>query len=102
MFRKTDKELRDQCGMDHYLLIRFIRMCLYLFVTFGVLSLAIICPLNALDQRSLSGLNLLTFGNILDTQRLWGHLVLTVLYSGKYSKTDYLQHNIIFGGSHHH
>ncbi|KAJ2962527.1 hypothetical protein NQZ79_g2359 [Umbelopsis isabellina] len=61
MFRKTDKELQDQCGMDHYLLMRFIRMCLYLFVTFGVLSLAIICPLNALDQRSLSGLNLLTF-----------------------------------------
>jgi ABC-type sulfate transport system permease component len=60
-------------------------MCLYLFITFAVLSLFIICPLTALDQRSLPGLNLLTFGNILDTQRLWSHLVLTVLYSGKSS-----------------
>ncbi|KAI9289927.1 hypothetical protein BC943DRAFT_312922 [Umbelopsis sp. AD052] len=56
-------------------------MCLYLFLAFGFLSLVIICPLNALDQRSLPGLNVLTFGNILDTGRLWGHLVLTVLYS---------------------
>lgn len=95
MFRKTDKELQDQCGMDHYLLIRFIRMCLYLFVTFGILSLAIICPLNALDQRSLSGLNLLTFGNILDTQRLWGHLVLTVVYSRKRSHFQHSSYGII-------
>lgn len=82
LFQLSDEELRRQCGLDHYLFVRFIRMCLYLFLAFGFLSLVIICPLNALDQRSLPGLNLLTFGNILDTSRLWGHLVLTVLYSG--------------------
>ncbi|KAH8553637.1 hypothetical protein BGW37DRAFT_518579 [Umbelopsis sp. PMI_123] len=81
LFQLSDEELRRQCGLDHYLFLRFIRMCLYLFLTFGFLSLVIICPLSALDQRSLPGLNLLTYGNILDTGRLWGHLVLTVLYS---------------------
>ncbi|RUP45025.1 hypothetical protein BC936DRAFT_148710 [Jimgerdemannia flammicorona] len=56
--------------------------CFILFSAFSVIASLILAPLNAIGEDNSPGLKLITFGNVLDTKRLWAHLLLTALFSG--------------------
>ncbi|KAF9306577.1 hypothetical protein BGZ91_008549, partial [Linnemannia elongata] len=71
----------DRCGLDAYMFLDFLNKSFFLFMGFGILAIPILIPLNAYRQLSLVGLNRLTIGNVADQKRLWGHLILTVLFS---------------------
>ncbi|KAG0225473.1 hypothetical protein BGW42_004279 [Actinomortierella wolfii] len=72
----------DRCGMDAFMFLEFLNKSFFLFLLFTCLAVPILIPINVVNQRGLDGLNQLTMGNVLDTQRLWAHLVLAVLFSG--------------------
>ncbi|RUS27954.1 hypothetical protein BC938DRAFT_482527 [Jimgerdemannia flammicorona] len=81
VMRVPDDALLEKIGVDHYLFLRFIRMCFILFSAFSVIASLILAPLNAIGEDNSPGLKLITFGNVLDTKRLWAHLLLTALFS---------------------
>ncbi|RUS15238.1 hypothetical protein BC937DRAFT_92716 [Endogone sp. FLAS-F59071] len=76
-----DDVLLEKVGIDHYLFIRFFRMCFFLFSAFAVVALLLLVPLNAVAEDNSPGLKLITFGNVLDTNRLWAHSLLTIIFS---------------------
>lgn len=61
------------------------RQCFFLFSAFAVVALLLLVPLNAVAEDDSPGLKLITFGNVLDTNRLWAHSLLTVIFSGRRS-----------------
>lgn len=73
----------DRCGLDAYMFLDFLNKSFFLFIGFSILAIPILIPLNAYNQLSLGGLNQLTIGNVADQNRLWGHLILTVLFCSK-------------------
>ncbi|KAG0287538.1 hypothetical protein BGZ96_008546 [Linnemannia gamsii] len=70
----------NRCGLDAYMFLEFMNKSFFLFIGFSVLAIPILIPLNAYNQLSLEGLNQLTIANVADQNRLWGHLILTVLF----------------------
>lgn len=77
-------------GLDRFMILKFLRMGIVLFTLFSIIAIPILIPVNVINQRNSEGLNLLTMGNIKDPERLWAHLVLSVLLSGK--KKNLLSH----------
>lgn len=65
------------------MVLRFLRMAIVTFVSFSVLAVPILIPINLVDQRDSEGLNRLTMGNVKDPERTWAHLVLSVVLSGE-------------------
>ncbi|KAI9322763.1 hypothetical protein BX666DRAFT_2017240 [Dichotomocladium elegans] len=63
------------------MVLRFLKMGFVTFTLFSVLALPILLPLNTINQLNSDGLNLFTIGNIKDKNRLWAHLVLSVILS---------------------
>jgi hypothetical protein len=53
-----------------------------MFTIFSVFGLAILLPINSVNQGDNRGLEIFTIGNIRDTKRLWTHVILTWLFSG--------------------
>ncbi|KAG0231827.1 hypothetical protein B0O80DRAFT_501893 [Mortierella sp. GBAus27b] len=78
--RHTEAEFIELCGLDAFMFLEFLNKSLYLFSGFAILSLPVLIPLNVTNQLNLEGLNQLTIANIATQQRLWAHLVLTVLF----------------------
>ncbi|KAG0180534.1 hypothetical protein DFQ28_001133 [Apophysomyces sp. BC1034] len=68
-------------GLDRFMVLKFLRMGIFVFSIFGVFALPILIPINVINQRNSPGLNMLTMGNVLDSNRTWAHLVLSVLLS---------------------
>jgi len=81
----NDLEVIDRCGLDAYMFLDFLSKAFYLFMFFAFFAVPVLIPLNAYNQLSLVGLNQFTIANILDQKRLWGHVVLTVLFCGKWA-----------------
>lgn len=65
------------------MVLRFLRMAIVTFVSFSLLAVPILIPINLVDQRDSEGLNRLTMGNVKDPERTWAHLVLSVVLSGE-------------------
>ncbi|KAI7886180.1 DUF221-domain-containing protein [Lichtheimia hyalospora FSU 10163] len=63
------------------MVLRFLRMGIVVFVLFTFLAVPILIPLNVINQLDTKGLNLLTMGNVKDLNRLWAHLVLSVIFT---------------------
>lgn len=80
--RLNEQEVIERCGLDAYMFLDFLNKSFYLFLAFAFLAIPILIPLNAYHQLSLAGLNQFSIANVADTPRLWGHLVLTVLFCG--------------------
>ncbi|KAF9325965.1 hypothetical protein BG006_010570 [Podila minutissima] len=78
--RLNEQEVIERCGLDAYMFLDFLNKSFYLFFAFALLAIPILIPLNAYHQLSLAGLNQFSIANVADTPRLWGHLVLTVLF----------------------
>ncbi|KAG9062547.1 hypothetical protein KI688_005462 [Linnemannia hyalina] len=79
--RMNERNFVERCGLDAYMFLDFLNKSFFLFMGFAILAIPILIPLNAYQQLSLYGLNQLTIGNVADQNRLWGHLILTVLFS---------------------
>ncbi|KAG0088429.1 hypothetical protein BGZ93_010425, partial [Podila epicladia] len=78
--RLNEQEVIERCGLDAYMFLDFLNKSYYLFLAFSLLAIPILIPLNAYHQLSLAGLNQFSIANVADQPRLWGHLVLTVLF----------------------
>ncbi|KAF8937291.1 hypothetical protein BGZ47_009105 [Haplosporangium gracile] len=78
--RMNELDFVDRCGLDAYMFLDFLNKSFFLFLGFAILAIPILIPLNAFQQLSLVGLNQFTMGNVADQKRLWGHLILTVLF----------------------
>ncbi|ORX51724.1 DUF221-domain-containing protein [Hesseltinella vesiculosa] len=63
------------------MILRFLRMGLVVFVSFALVGIPVMFPLNIIGQLDSPGLNKLTIGNVQDAKRLWAHLVLSVLFT---------------------
>ncbi|KAF9359560.1 hypothetical protein BGX34_008298 [Mortierella sp. NVP85] len=79
--RYSEPEFIELCGLDAYMFLEFLNKSFYLFLGFSFFSLPILIPLNASNQSDQVGLNHLTIANIVTLERLWAHLVLTVLFA---------------------
>ncbi|KAK9760816.1 phosphate metabolism protein 7 [Basidiobolus ranarum] len=80
--KTPDEQLLKRVGVDAYMFLRYIRLCLVLFGLFSIPGFLILMPVNAINQEGLDGLNKLTFGNIKDPRRLWVHLFFNYLFTG--------------------
>ncbi|KAF9910060.1 hypothetical protein EC991_007391 [Linnemannia zychae] len=78
--RVSELEFMEKCGLDAYMFLDFLNKSFFLFLAFSILAIPILIPLNAFRQLSLVGLNQFTIGNVANQKRLWGHLILTVLF----------------------
>ncbi|KAF9385615.1 hypothetical protein CPC16_007896 [Podila verticillata] len=78
----NEQEVIDLCGLDAYMFLDFLAKSFYLFLVFATLAIPVLIPLNAYHQLSLVGLNQFSIANVADQPRLWGHLILTVLFCG--------------------
>lgn len=79
----SEPEVIELCGLDAYMFLEFLHKSFYLFLGFTFLAIPVLVPLNASNQLDLGGLNQFTMANVETQPRLWGHLVLTVLFCGK-------------------
>ena len=78
-----DEDLIRTMGLDRFMVLKFLRMGIVLFSIATLIIIPILIPVNVIGQLGSPGLNLLTIGNIRDSPRLWAHLFLSILLSGK-------------------
>ena len=98
VFRTSNAEFIQKCGLDAYFFLRYLRTLLKIFVPLAFLILPILIPLNAVHGRgsnfvsgpysydkttytNVTGLDVLAWGNVRPTKnnRYWAHLVLAVV-----------------------
>lgn len=84
IFQISDDELIRTMGLDRFMILKFLRMGIVTFLTFSILAIPILFPLNIINQLDSPGLNLLTIGNIRDSRRTWAHVVLSIVLTGKF------------------
>lgn len=100
MLRMSDTQVLQSIGLDRFMVLRFLRMGIVVFVLFTFLAVPILIPLNVINQLDSKGLNLLTIGNVKDLNRLWAHWVLALILTGKkaymHKATLYLLKQLIF------
>ncbi|KAI1315606.1 hypothetical protein EDD11_000616 [Mortierella claussenii] len=81
-FTVKDTVLVERIGLDAYMFLRFLRMSALLFAGFTLLAIPILIPLNVINGNGGTGLKATTIGNVIQSWRLWFHLVLTVVFCG--------------------
>jgi len=97
IFRFTDREVINKCGLDAYFFLRYLQTLLVIFIPLALVILPILVPLNyhggrgpnyANETRGTSeegpdvkGLDVLAWGNVrpTHTHRYWAHLILALL-----------------------
>ncbi|KAI9800119.1 MAG: hypothetical protein M1833_003446 [Piccolia ochrophora] len=86
VFKTSNSEFIQKCGLDAYFFLRYLRMLLKIFVPLAFVILPVLVPLNRqggknTDGFNVTGLDQLAWGNVRpdQTQRYWAHLVLAVL-----------------------
>ncbi|EGE77717.1 DUF221 domain-containing protein [Blastomyces dermatitidis ATCC 18188] len=94
VFKTSNSEFIQKCGLDAYFFLRYLRMLLKIFVPLSFIILPLLIPLNKVggkDTRAISstddtrynvsGLDQLAWGNIAPERadRYWAHLVLAVI-----------------------
>jgi len=74
----------QKCGLDAYFFLRYLRMCLKVFVPIALLCLPILLPINRFsngDSKPRPGVDILSISNVGDEHtghRLWAHLILAI------------------------
>ena len=96
IFRTSNSEFIQKCGLDAYFFLRYLRTLLKIFVPLAFVILPILLPMNAVHGRgsqfatgiyaktewnNVTGLDTLGWGNVSPkkTHRYWAHLILAVL-----------------------
>lgn len=94
VFKTSNSEFIQKCGLDAYFFLRYLRMLLKIFIPLSLLILPVLIPLNKVGGKGSSlmasnngtrynviGLDELAWGNVRpeNTDRYWGHLVLAVI-----------------------
>ena len=95
MFRTSNSEFIQKCGLDAYFFLRYLRMLLKIFFPLGILILPVLLPINRVGGRGttrqndtdpssawkVTGLDQLAWGNVKPdhTSRYWAHLVMAVI-----------------------
>ncbi|KAI8374659.1 uncharacterized protein BYT42DRAFT_577150 [Radiomyces spectabilis] len=79
LFKIPDEDLIRYMGLDRFMILKFLRMGMVVFSLFSILAIPILIPLNIINQNNSPGLNILTMGNIKDSQRTWAHLILSIV-----------------------
>ncbi|KAL5331697.1 hypothetical protein ACEPPN_001233 [Leptodophora sp. 'Broadleaf-Isolate-01'] len=97
IFRFTDREVINKCGLDAYFFLRYLQTLLVIFIPLALVILPILLPLNYHGGRgphyanetagtseegvNVKGLDVLAWGNVrpTHTQRYWAHLILALV-----------------------
>ncbi|OJJ50572.1 hypothetical protein ASPZODRAFT_126459 [Penicilliopsis zonata CBS 506.65] len=96
VFRTSNSEFIQKCGLDAYFFLRYLRMLLKIFLPLAVLILPVLLPLNKVGGKGTSyqnetsdsgarwnvtGLDQLAWENVRpeNTHRYWGHLALALI-----------------------
>ncbi len=97
VFRTSNSDFIEKCGLDAYFFLRYLRTLLKIFIPVALIILPILLPINALGGKgpnfavgpfnhgrtfqNVTGLDRLAWGNVrpTETNRYWAHLVLAVV-----------------------
>ncbi|CZS91938.1 related to PHM7-similarity to A.thaliana hyp1 protein [Rhynchosporium agropyri] len=97
IFRFTDREVINKCGLDAYFFLRYLQTLLVIFIPLALVILPILIPLNyhggrgnnyanetigsPLEGPNVKGLDVLAWGNVRPshTHRYWAHLILALV-----------------------
>ena len=81
-FRISDEEIYDFAGLDIFVYLRFVRLCLKISVVILPYGLLVLIPLNISGSANLKGMATLTLGHLEPkSDKLWAHLVGVWFYS---------------------
>jgi len=97
VFRTSNSDFIQKCGLDAYFFLRYLRTLLKIFVPLSLLILPILIPINLIHGRgshfavgqysnetsytNVTGLDQLGWGNVRpdQTSRYWAHLILAII-----------------------
>ena len=97
VFRTSNSDFIQKCGLDAYFFLRYLRTLLKIFIPLALVILPILIPINVVRGRgsdfatgvfsngetysNVTGLDQLAWGNVRPdkTHRYWAHLILAVL-----------------------
>ncbi|KMU83435.1 hypothetical protein CIHG_01217 [Coccidioides immitis H538.4] len=94
VFKTSNSEFIQKCGLDAYFFLRYLRMLLKIFIPLSLLILPTLLPVNKVDGRdrsflhgasgaryNVTGLDQLAWGNVRpeNSNRYWAHLILAVV-----------------------
>lgn len=91
---KEDPDVLQKAGMDAYFFLRYLSMCLKIFIPMAILVVPILIPVNANHGKgtrvidnvryNVTGLDTLAWSNVSpqNTDRYWAHLWLAILVIG--------------------
>ncbi|TKA63291.1 hypothetical protein B0A49_11104 [Cryomyces minteri] len=82
VFKTSNSEFIQKCGLDAYFFLRYLRMLLKIFIPMACVILPILLPINHTNgDGNARGLDQLGWQNIgpTKTSRFWAHLILAVL-----------------------
>ena len=80
----AETEVLQKAGMDAYFFLRYLSMCLKIFLPLAVIILPILIPVNAVGGKgkafNVTGLDTLAWSNVSpdQTSRYWAHLILAI------------------------
>lgn len=86
-----ETEVLQKSGMDAYFFLRYLRMCLKIFLPSAILILPILIPVNVIGGKetrtiagvtyNVTGLDTLAWSNVSpeNTSRYWAHLILAII-----------------------
>lgn len=84
IFKTPSLQFIQKCGLDAYFFLRYLRMCLKIFVPIALLCLPILLPINRFSNGSADlkeGVDVLSISNVGPDHtghRLWAHLILAI------------------------
>lgn len=97
VFRTSNSDFIEKCGLDAYFFLRYLRTLLKIFIPVALVILPILLPINAVGGKgpnfaegpfnqgrtfqNVTGLDRLAWGNVrpTETNRYWAHLVLAIV-----------------------
>ncbi|KAK2807329.1 hypothetical protein FQN50_005484 [Emmonsiellopsis sp. PD_5] len=94
VFRTSNSEFIQKCGLDAYFFLRYLRMLLKIFLPLALIIIPVLIPINKAGGKdtnailsrngtrwNVTGLDQLAWGNVTPehTHRYWAHLVLAVV-----------------------
>lgn len=70
----------QHAGLDAFAFDQYLVIGAAVFTIFSLVGLPILLPLNILNQEKQKGIDVTSIGNVTETERLWGHAILTCLF----------------------
>ncbi|KAJ3135383.1 hypothetical protein HK100_002784 [Physocladia obscura] len=74
----SNDEFVEKCGQDAFAAVYYVRTMAYLFLTIGLPATIFLLPINITGDNNLSGLNILSYGNVANENKLWAHFLFTI------------------------